>query len=174
MFRVMGTSKAVYARLCGSKSSFHFLFARPCHTHPFGERKWTKRKGASNKAHFSLETRYPALIGRLPTGFKCAALFLDVSPPYSTWIFNDDLLKWIMAILLGRWMKKSKNDQTWSFYPRSKIAYLASSILEQFRASYFEFSPCKRRTWSKRHTFYSGAFLEISFDRKAFDFDKLG
>ena len=37
-----------------------------------------KEKGASNPAHFPLETRYPALIGRLPTGLKWAALFLDV------------------------------------------------------------------------------------------------
>ena len=46
--------------------------------------KETKEKGARDKAHFPLETRYPAPIGRLRTGLKCAALLLEVSPPYAT------------------------------------------------------------------------------------------
>ena len=61
---------AVYARFRGSKPGFHF-FARP------------KEKVASNQAHFPLETHCNP-INRLPTGLKCAALFLEVSPPYAT------------------------------------------------------------------------------------------
>ena len=50
-----------------------FSFARP-------KENKTKEKGARNQAHFPLETRYTAPMGRLPTGLQCAALFLDVSP----------------------------------------------------------------------------------------------
>ena len=35
-----------------------------------GKENETKEKGAGNKAHFSIETRYPAAIYRLPKGLK--------------------------------------------------------------------------------------------------------
>ncbi len=86
MFRVIGTWKrAVYVGFCGAKPGFSFSFARP-------KENETKEKGARNQAHFPHETHCPAPIGRLPTGFKCAALFLDVSPPYAMLIFKDVLL----------------------------------------------------------------------------------
>ena len=83
LFRVVWFSQwAVYTGFWGSKPGVSFSFARP-------KENETKEKGAGNKAHFPRKTRYPAPIGRLLTGLKCAALFLDVSPPYSTKIFND-------------------------------------------------------------------------------------
>ena len=66
MFRVMGTSPwAVYAGFCGSKSSFSFSFARPCHRHPFGERKRTKRKGRQEPSPFSSRNALPSPYGPL-------------------------------------------------------------------------------------------------------------
>ena len=55
-----------------------------------GKENETKEKGAGNKAHFSIETRYPAAIYRLPTGPKCAALLLDV-PLDAHLNFNDTI-----------------------------------------------------------------------------------
>ena len=51
---------------------------------PSGKENEPKEKGASNQAHFPLETRYPTPIGRLRTSLKCAALFLEVSSPYAS------------------------------------------------------------------------------------------
>ena len=84
MFRVMPALKwAVYAGFCRSKSSFHFLLR--------AKRKRNKRKGRQQQSPFSAQNAHPSPIGRLPAGLKCAALFLEVSPPYATWIFNDVL-----------------------------------------------------------------------------------
>ena len=62
----------------------HFLLHAHARGIPLGKENETKEKGARNQAHFPLKTRYPAPIGRLPAGLKCAALFLEVSPPYAT------------------------------------------------------------------------------------------
>ena len=85
LFRLVRSSqRAVYAEFCGSKHGFHFLLPAHAIGIPSGKENETKEKGASNKAHFPLETRYPSPIDRLRTGLKWAALFLDVSPPYAT------------------------------------------------------------------------------------------
>ena len=65
---------------CGAKSSFHFLLRAHAIGILSGKENDPKEKGASNPAHFPLETRYPAPMACLPTGLKCAALSLDIPP----------------------------------------------------------------------------------------------
>ena len=65
-------NREVHVRFC---ERFGVKFPLP--TRP--KENETKEKGASNEAHFPLETRYPTPIGRLPTTLKWATLFLDVS-----------------------------------------------------------------------------------------------
>ncbi|MCG8390251.1 MAG: hypothetical protein MJA30_32180, partial [Cytophagales bacterium] len=75
----------------------------------------TKEKGASNKAHFPLETRYPTLMACLPTCLKCAALFLDVSPPHA---FEFSMVHYLWSLGLVHSSAEVKrmfsNPTTWN------------------------------------------------------------
>ncbi|MCG8386063.1 MAG: hypothetical protein MJA30_11005, partial [Cytophagales bacterium] len=68
---------------CGSKPGFHFLLPAHAIGIPSGKESEPKEKGASDKAHFPLETHYPAA-----TGLKCAHTVPVCSPPCAIWIFN--------------------------------------------------------------------------------------